>query len=139
MDEKALADLIHPVGFYNTKAKNIKKAAALLLEKWDGEVPVNETDLVTLPGACLLAAAACAAACDGTCISCVGVGPKMAMIVINVGSTFNPKCRQASAAAAAAALTLFPFMQREWHLRRSACSPHRKQTQVGQKQGTCEV
>jgi endonuclease-3 len=51
MDEKQLAELIYPVGFYNTKAKNIKKAAAILLDKWGGEVPVTESDLTTLPGA----------------------------------------------------------------------------------------
>lgn len=37
----------------------------------------------------------------------------MAMIVINVGSTFNPKCRCASAAAAE--VTPYP-PQRERHL-----------------------
>jgi endonuclease III len=66
MEEKSLADLIHPVGFYNTKAKNIKKAAALLLQNWGGEVPVNEKDLVTLPGA-PAAAAAAAASLEVTC------------------------------------------------------------------------
>jgi endonuclease-3 len=65
MEEKSLADLIHPVGFYNTKAKNIKKAAALLLQNWGGEVPVNEKDLVSLPGAA--AAAAAAASLEVTC------------------------------------------------------------------------
>ena len=62
MEEQALAQLIHPVGFYNTKAKNIKRAVALLLQNWGGEVPVNEADLVTLPGAAAAAAAASAAA-----------------------------------------------------------------------------
>ena len=33
MEECALADMIRPVGFYNTKAKNIKRAAALLLDR----------------------------------------------------------------------------------------------------------
>ena len=56
MEEKALAELIHPVGFYNTKAKNIKRATALLLQNWAGEVPVDEKDLVTLPGAAAAAA-----------------------------------------------------------------------------------
>jgi endonuclease III len=54
MEEKALAELIHPVGFYNTKAKNIKKTAALLLQNFGGEVPVSEAELVALPGARLL-------------------------------------------------------------------------------------
>ena len=57
MEEKALAELIHPVGFYNTKAKNIKKTAALLLQNFEGEVPVSEAELVALPGA--LAAPLC--------------------------------------------------------------------------------
>ena len=54
MEEKTLAELIHPVGFYNTKANNIKKTAALLLQHWGGEVPVSEAELVALPGACIL-------------------------------------------------------------------------------------
>jgi endonuclease-3 len=54
MEEKVLAELIHPVGFYNTKAKNIKKTAALLLQNFEGEVPVSEAELVALPGARLL-------------------------------------------------------------------------------------
>ncbi len=29
MEEKTLAELIHPVGFYNTKAKNIKKVKVM--------------------------------------------------------------------------------------------------------------
>ena len=62
MDEKSLAELIHPVGFYNTKAKNIKRAVALLLQNWGGEVPVNEADLVTLPGAVVAVVVVAAAA-----------------------------------------------------------------------------
>jgi endonuclease III len=43
MEEKALAELIHPVGFYNTKAKNIKKTAALLSHRGNPLQPCHGT------------------------------------------------------------------------------------------------
>lgn len=42
--------LIYPVGFYKTKAKNIKRICAILNTQWGGRVP-NEIDaLLSLPG-----------------------------------------------------------------------------------------
>ncbi|MFH1696984.1 MAG: endonuclease III [Candidatus Diapherotrites archaeon] len=42
--------LIKPSGFYKTKARNIKKLARELLERFDGEVPQGIEALITLPG-----------------------------------------------------------------------------------------
>lgn len=45
-----LEDLIHPCGFYKTKAKNIKLTAQKILDEFDGKVPENMEDLMSLPG-----------------------------------------------------------------------------------------
>ena len=49
-DLKELEDLIHPCGFYKNKAKNIKQCASQILTKYDGKVPSNIDDLITLSG-----------------------------------------------------------------------------------------
>jgi endonuclease-3 len=41
---------IYSTGFYKSKAKNIKAAAQLLVERYGGEVPQTMEELVTLPG-----------------------------------------------------------------------------------------
>lgn len=41
---------IRSTGFYRNKTKNIKAAAQLLLEKFDGQVPRTMEELLTLPG-----------------------------------------------------------------------------------------
>ena len=50
MDINTLEDLIHPCGFYKTKAKNIKAYAKRILDEYDGNLPENMEDLITLPG-----------------------------------------------------------------------------------------
>ena len=45
-----LEDLIHPCGFYRNKATNIKKCAKQILEEFDGEVPHDMDNLLTLAG-----------------------------------------------------------------------------------------
>lgn len=45
-----LAKDISSVNFYNNKARNISKAAAMIIEKFGGEVPRTMEELVTLPG-----------------------------------------------------------------------------------------
>lgn len=41
---------IYSTGFYKNKAKNIKAAAQLIVERYGGEVPQTMEELVTLPG-----------------------------------------------------------------------------------------
>ena len=50
IDILELENLIHPCGFYKNKAKNIKNMAIMLLEKFNGIVPDNMEDLISLPG-----------------------------------------------------------------------------------------
>jgi len=44
------ARLAYPAGFYRTKAANLQKIAALLLEKHGGQVPAEMDALLSLPG-----------------------------------------------------------------------------------------
>ena len=50
MDISSLEELIHPCGFYKNKAKNLKSAANVIVEKYNGEVPNKMDDLLTIPG-----------------------------------------------------------------------------------------
>lgn len=50
MDIELLKEYIHSTGFYNNKAKNIKGAALLVINEYDGIVPDNMQDLLCLPG-----------------------------------------------------------------------------------------
>lgn len=45
-----LEELIHPCGFYQTKAKNIKATATKIVEEFDGKVPEDMESLMSLPG-----------------------------------------------------------------------------------------
>lgn len=50
IDLHTLETLIHSCGFYKNKAKNIKACAQKLLDDFDGIVPNNYKDLMSLPG-----------------------------------------------------------------------------------------
>lgn len=50
MDLSLLENLIHPCGFYKTKAKNIKKTAQILVNKHNSIVPNTMEELTELPG-----------------------------------------------------------------------------------------
>ena len=50
LDIKELEDFIHPCGFFKNKAKNIKLCAKQVLEKFNGQVPNNMEDLMSLAG-----------------------------------------------------------------------------------------
>jgi endonuclease-3 len=45
-----LEQYIRPTGFFRNKAKSIKAFCSVLLERFNGEVPDNLKDLVSLPG-----------------------------------------------------------------------------------------
>ncbi len=47
---KELEEIIHPCGFFKNKAKNIKLCATQVLEKFDGQIPDNMQDLLSLAG-----------------------------------------------------------------------------------------
>ena len=50
IDIKTLESLIHPCGFYKNKAKNIIECSKRIVEVYNGKVPNNIDDLVTLAG-----------------------------------------------------------------------------------------
>jgi endonuclease III len=47
---KSVEKVIQSTGFFRAKAKNIKAASAALMERHDGQVPRDMTELVALPG-----------------------------------------------------------------------------------------
>ncbi|HEY8300716.1 MAG TPA: endonuclease III [Jatrophihabitans sp.] len=49
-DRAELEDLIHSTGFFRNKANTLIKLGQQLVERFDGEVPGNLADLVSLPG-----------------------------------------------------------------------------------------
>ena len=42
--------LIQKIGFYNVKASRLKEVSQLIIKKYDGKVPSNLDELLTLPG-----------------------------------------------------------------------------------------
>lgn len=50
LGQKKLISLIHSTGFFNAKAKNIRAACSMLIEKYNGKVPGSLEELQTLPG-----------------------------------------------------------------------------------------
>jgi endonuclease-3 len=51
LPEDEVARLAYPAGFYRTKAANLKKIAAILIERYAGQVPADMEALLALPGA----------------------------------------------------------------------------------------
>ena len=45
-----IKEIIKSCSFYNNKAKNMLALAKMVEEKFDGEIPLNQKDLVKLPG-----------------------------------------------------------------------------------------
>ena len=49
-DPEEMEELVRPTGFYRQKARYIREAAARLLSEYDGEVPPEMENLLSLPG-----------------------------------------------------------------------------------------
>ncbi len=49
-DIEELSQIVKPCGFYHTKAKDIKSASKILIEKYNSVVPDTMEELLTLPG-----------------------------------------------------------------------------------------
>lgn len=47
---KTIEKAIYGVGFYRVKAKNLKKAAAMIMERFGGNVPQTLEEIIQLPG-----------------------------------------------------------------------------------------
>ena len=50
LPEETIARAIYPAGFYNTKARQLRQIARILVERHDGQVPTDEEALLALPG-----------------------------------------------------------------------------------------
>ena len=50
ISEKQIIDAIYPVGFYKTKAKNIREICKILIEEHDGRVPDDIDELLKFKG-----------------------------------------------------------------------------------------
>ncbi|VFQ43221.1 endonuclease III domain-containing protein [Desulfoluna butyratoxydans] len=50
LGEEEVAKLIYPVGFYPTKSKRIMEISTMILDKYNGVVPDDLDELLTLPG-----------------------------------------------------------------------------------------
>jgi len=50
LSEAVIARLIYPAGFYRTKARHLRAAARLLVERHAGRVPETMEELLALPG-----------------------------------------------------------------------------------------
>ncbi|AEA33748.1 endonuclease III domain-containing protein [Hippea maritima] len=49
LNEDEIERLIYPVGFYKTKAKNLKKIARIIIENYGGKIPDDLDELLKLP------------------------------------------------------------------------------------------
>jgi len=49
-DRGELEEMIHATGFYRNKAKNVQEACARIVQVYNGEVPANMDDLLSLAG-----------------------------------------------------------------------------------------
>lgn len=50
IDVAVLEKLLCPVSFYKTKAKNIKRAAQILIDQYESDIPPDVEQLIKLPG-----------------------------------------------------------------------------------------
>jgi endonuclease-3 len=50
LSSRRIANIIYPVGFYNQKAKRIRRVCRILLNKYGGRVPKTRDELMQLPG-----------------------------------------------------------------------------------------
>ncbi|MCH7640931.1 endonuclease III [Patescibacteria group bacterium] len=50
LEIRSIQKLIYPVGFYKTKARQLKKLASLIIADHKGLIPTNRKNLMNLPG-----------------------------------------------------------------------------------------
>jgi endonuclease-3 len=50
IDEDALKALLKPVSFHNNKAKFIKQVSRILLDQYNGDIPITVEEMMKLPG-----------------------------------------------------------------------------------------
>lgn len=62
-DIKEIESIIRSIGLYKNKAKNLLEMSKVLVNKYDGQVPSNLSDLVSLPGVGIKTASVVLAEC----------------------------------------------------------------------------
>lgn len=50
LNEEEISKAIMPCGFYKRKAKEIKEIAKIVTDKWNGKIPEEKEELLSLPG-----------------------------------------------------------------------------------------
>ncbi|WP_343685236.1 endonuclease III [Asticcacaulis sp.] len=50
LGEERLMQMISSIGLYRNKAKNVMEMCRILINRFDGQVPLNRADLLSLPG-----------------------------------------------------------------------------------------
>ncbi|BEV10074.1 endonuclease III [Asticcacaulis sp. DW145] len=50
LGEERLMQMISSIGLYRNKAKNVMEMCRILINRFDGQVPLNRSDLLSLPG-----------------------------------------------------------------------------------------
>ena len=50
LDEEKIAEIIKPCGLFRAKAANLKGAAKMIVERFNGQVPQTMEELIQLPG-----------------------------------------------------------------------------------------
>lgn len=50
LGEERLMQMISSIGLYRNKAKNVMEMCRILINRFNGQVPLNRTDLLSLPG-----------------------------------------------------------------------------------------
>nr|WP_303657342.1 endonuclease III [Asticcacaulis aquaticus] len=50
LGEERLMQMISSIGLYRNKAKNVMEMCRILISRFDGQVPLNRADLLSLPG-----------------------------------------------------------------------------------------
>lgn len=50
LTQSEIKKLIYPVGFYNTKSKQLLRLSGILINKYNGKIPNTREELIKLPG-----------------------------------------------------------------------------------------
>ncbi len=50
LPEEEIERLIHPAGFYRTKARTLREVSRILRDRFEGSVPADREELLSLPG-----------------------------------------------------------------------------------------
>jgi endonuclease-3 len=90
LSEQKIQELIYPVGFYKTKAKNLKKLSEIISTEFNCTVPNNVEDLIKLPGIGIKTASLVVIRAFGKDDICVDTHVFRISNLLNIVKTSNP-------------------------------------------------